>query len=103
MLRSVTSARTSFAFVNKANAIINRHLNGLTIGVPKESLPGEARVALTPVHVGKLKKAGAKISVQAGAGIASGFQDILYKDAGAEIVDDKTVWKSQVITKVYIF
>ena len=86
--------------LNKTTSILNRQLNGLTIGVPKESLPGEARVSLTPALVSKLKKAGAKVSVQAGAGLLSGFQDISYKEAGADIVDDKIVWKSAVITKV---
>ena len=77
-----------------------RKFNGLTIGVPTESLSGESRVALTPIHVGKLTKAGAKIRIQAGAGVASGFQDASYKDAGADIVDGSEVWKSKIVTKV---
>ena len=90
-------ARTA---LDKFSSLQSRGFNGLTIGVPKESLPGEARVALTPVHAAKLKKAGAVIRVQAGAGLASGFQDKHYQDAGAEVVDGPTAWKSTIVTKV---
>ena len=48
-------------FLNKPKSIhfkINRGLKGLIVGVPKESLEGELRVALVPVNVVKLKKAG---------------------------------------------
>ena len=40
-----------------------RALQGLVVGVPKESLEGEGRVALTPVNVAKLKKAGATVKI----------------------------------------
>ena len=77
-----------------------RHLQGLVVGVAKESTPGEERVALTPVHVAKLKKAGATIKVESGAGMGSGFTDAQYKAAGAEMVTGSEAWKSEVVTKV---
>lgn len=64
---------------------------------------GECRVAITPPHVVKLKKAGALIKIEKGAGELSGFSDALYTSAGAEIVDGSTVWKSELIAKVYCF
>jgi NAD(P) transhydrogenase len=78
-----------------------RQLQGLVIGVPKETLEGEERVALTPPNVVKLKKAGATVRIQAGAGVGSGFPDSLYASAGAEIVPNPDdIWKSQLVTKV---
>ena len=71
-----------------------RGLTGLTVGVPKETTPEEGRVALTPVHVAKLKKAGASIRIETGAGVLSGFSDGLYKDAGADIVSTSEVTSS---------
>lgn len=59
----------------------------MIIGVPKESAPGERRVALTPEGVKELIAKGAKVSVQKGAGEGAFFSDKAYIDAGAEIVD----------------
>ena len=100
MIKSIGIKKANNLLINRLNVAISRQLNGLVIGVPKETLPGEARVALTPAHVIKLKKAGAKVRVQSGAGVLSGFQDASYKEAGAEIIDEPEVWKSQVVTKV---
>jgi len=61
---------------------------GLTIGIPKEIMTDERRVAATPQIVGKMVKEQAKVLVEAGAGIGSFFTDEQYKDAGAEMVDD---------------
>jgi H+-translocating NAD(P) transhydrogenase subunit alpha len=47
----------------------------MRIGVPKETAPGERRVALVPESCKKLIQAGYTISVEAGAGDASGFPD----------------------------
>jgi len=77
-----------------------RGLQGLTIGVPKETLEGECRVAITPPNVTKLTKAGAKVRIESNAGELSGFSDDLYKTAGAEISPLDAIWKSQVVTKV---
>eukprot|EP01035_Chromulina_nebulosa_P017810 gene17810-23420_t len=104
MLRHITRSNNNIKSINKQFTLFtnfSRYLTGLTIGVPKETLEGEHRVAITPSHVIKLKKAGAIVKVQSNAGSLSGFSDKLYADAGAEIVSNvNDVFKSQVITKV---
>src|SRR5215472_13800781 len=57
----------------------------MTIAVPLEKQPGEARVALTPESVKKLVANGVKVAVESGAGTKSGFLDDEYKAAGASI------------------
>jgi NAD(P) transhydrogenase subunit alpha len=57
------------------------------VGVLKEAAAGERRVSATPETVKKLLAAGASVHVQAGAGIAAGFTDQAYRDAGAQIDD----------------
>jgi H+-translocating NAD(P) transhydrogenase subunit alpha len=56
------------------------------IGVPKESYPGERRVALVPVVIPLLAKAGMEVVVEAGAGLAAGYPDTQYLEKGAKIV-----------------
>ncbi len=58
----------------------------LTIGVPRETAPGERRVALVPDDVRSLKKAGIAVLVESGAGVSSGFTDAAYNQRGAQIV-----------------
>jgi NAD(P) transhydrogenase subunit alpha len=60
------------------------------IGVPKESYPGERRVALVPAVVPILAKAGFQIMVEAGAGNEAGYPDALYTDKGASIAADRS-------------
>lgn len=60
----------------------------MRIGVPTEVKPFEGRVALVPEACGDLVRAGHRVLVQAGAGLASGFEDGRYRTAGAEIVPD---------------
>lgn len=61
--------------------------SALSIGVAKESLATEARVALSPVGVANLKKAGlGDVFIEEGAGTASKFSDLAYSEAGAKIV-----------------
>ncbi|MFD2470441.1 Re/Si-specific NAD(P)(+) transhydrogenase subunit alpha [Amycolatopsis silviterrae] len=55
----------------------------MLIGVLKEAQPGETRVAATPETVGKLRGLGYDVAVEPGAGLASGFFDEAYVDAGA--------------------
>jgi len=59
----------------------------MNIGVPKETAPGERRVALVPETAGKLAKAGHRIVVESGAGTDAGFPDALYTAAGAGVGD----------------
>lgn len=57
----------------------------MRIAVAKESLTGEARVALTPELVGKLTTAGYAVAIEPGAGLAAQFTDESYASAGAEL------------------
>ena len=57
----------------------------MIIGIPKETFPGERRVALVPATVTPLTKAGLEALVQAGAGEAAGLRDDAYEERGARI------------------
>jgi NAD(P) transhydrogenase subunit alpha len=57
----------------------------MRIGVPKETAPGERRVALVPESAKKLIQAGYEVAIEAGAGEAAGYPDAGYRDAGAAI------------------
>jgi len=59
------------------------------VGVPKEIYPGERRVALTPVVVPMLAKAGLEVVVESGAGERAGYLDALYQEKGAKILADR--------------
>ncbi|KAL6166992.1 hypothetical protein ACJQWK_06444 [Exserohilum turcicum] len=60
----------------------------LTIGVPKESFPGERRVAITPQNVKLLLKKGfSRVLIEQGAGESAQFLDEAYELAGAHTVD----------------
>ena len=58
----------------------------MKIGVPRETAPGEKRVATVPDVVGKLVKLGFSVAVESRAGEAANFPDEAYRAAGAEIV-----------------
>ena len=60
----------------------------MIVGIPKESLPGEQRIALVPDLVPKLVKAGLEVVLQPGAGAAAGFLDSLYTEKGARLETD---------------
>ena len=60
----------------------------MNIGIPKERLPGEERVGLTPAGVGLLIKDGHKCFVESGAGTGAGFDDYDYERMGAALVHD---------------
>jgi H+-translocating NAD(P) transhydrogenase subunit alpha len=59
------------------------------IGVPKESYPGDRRVAIVPAVLPTLTKAGFEVHIQSGAGIDAGYPDSQYADKGAKIVADR--------------
>jgi H+-translocating NAD(P) transhydrogenase subunit alpha len=61
----------------------------MIIAVPKETYPGERRVALVPAAVAVLAKAGPRVQIEQGAGVAAGFSDDAFREAGAEIVADR--------------
>lgn len=73
----------------------------MNIGVPREILNNENRVALTPVGVIMLKDNGHDVFVETGAGEGSGFVDEEYAKAGATIVDTaKEAWFQDLVLKV---
>jgi len=55
------------------------------VGVPKESYPGERRVAIVPLVIPGLTKAGLEVVVESGAGEAAGYPDATYVEKGATI------------------
>jgi H+-translocating NAD(P) transhydrogenase subunit alpha len=59
------------------------------IGVPKESYPGERRVALVPLAVPNLIKAGFEVVVEAAAGVEAGYQDAVYAEKGAKMLSGR--------------
>ena len=64
----------------------------MTAGVPRETFPGERRVALTPAVISVLSKAGVDVLVEEGAGEAAGFSDEAYVAKGAKVVR----WRNEV-------
>ncbi|OAG45626.1 NAD(P)(+) transhydrogenase (AB-specific), alpha subunit [Fonsecaea monophora] len=74
----------------------------LTIGVPKETLAGERRVAVAPQNIPLLLKKGfARVLVERGAGIEAEYADEVYEHVGATVVDRETVWaESNIVLKV---
>ena len=61
----------------------------MIVGVPKESYPGERRVALVPVVIPNLTKAGLEVIIESGAGEQAGYPDAAYTEKGAKIVPDR--------------
>ncbi|MFA6147166.1 MAG: alanine dehydrogenase [bacterium] len=73
----------------------------MRIGIPRETKPGENRVAVTPWGVRALRASGAGIVVETGAGAASGFEDREYLDAGGTIVPTAPeAWSADLVVKV---
>src|ERR1700693_386506 len=72
------------------------------VGVPNEIKVHESRVALIPVGVEELTRAGHQVLIQAGAGQGSGISDEQYRENGARIVPTaEEVWKTaDLIVKV---
>ncbi|MGH7129477.1 MAG: NAD(P)(+) transhydrogenase (Re/Si-specific) subunit alpha, partial [Planctomycetaceae bacterium] len=61
----------------------------LTIGVPRETLPGERRVAVVPSTLRVLRKAGLNVVIEAGAGAEAGFPDAEYARQEAMVVAER--------------
>ncbi len=61
----------------------------MIVGVPRESFPGERRVALVPAVVPNLAKAGLEVVVEAGSGVEAGYPDAEYAAKGAKIVPER--------------
>ena len=72
----------------------------MIIGIPKESLKGENRVAGSPSSISALIKLGFTVQAQKGAGVKASFTDDEYSKSNAEIVAKKKCWQSDIILKV---
>lgn len=72
----------------------------MIIGIPKETLTGENRVASAPTAVQALIKLGFDVQIQKGCGTKASFTDQEFIDAGASTVTKKNVWQSDIIFKV---
>jgi NAD(P) transhydrogenase subunit alpha len=70
----------------------------MQVGVPKETVEGERRVALVPEVIRKMAAKGFDVVVEPGAGDEAMLFDAAYEDAGATISDD--VWDADVVVKV---
>ncbi len=62
----------------------------MIIGVPKETYPGEKRVAFVPAIIPSLLKGGMEVRVECGAGVASGYPDADYAEKGGVIVSSRS-------------
>src|SRR5690348_16505640 len=74
----------------------------MIVGVPREIKQDEYRVALLPVGVEELTRAGHRVLVERGAGLGSGIPDEQYRENGAEIVGTAAeVWgQAELVVKV---
>ena len=61
----------------------------MIVGVPRESFPGERRVAMVPAVVPSLTKAGFEVVLEAGAGREAGYLDADYSAKGAKILSTR--------------
>lgn len=75
----------------------------LSIGVPRETFPGERRVALTPLAAPALIKAGFRVVVESGAGTEAGFLDDVFKQHGAEVGSRADAFAADIVVQVRTF
>ncbi|OZN25375.1 NAD(P)(+) transhydrogenase (Re/Si-specific) subunit alpha [Actinobacillus seminis] len=72
----------------------------MLIGVPRELLDNESRVAATPKTVQQILKLGFEVIVEKGAGFKASFEDHTFEQVGAKIGSAKEVWQADIIFKV---
>jgi NAD(P) transhydrogenase subunit alpha len=72
----------------------------ITVGVPKETFPGETRIALVPQCVPVLVEAGLEVLVEAGAGDAAGYGADLFEGHGATIGSRDDVFAADLLLQV---
>jgi len=75
------------------------------IGVPKETYPGERRVALVPMVIPTLTKAGFEVIVQSSAGMQAGYPDSQYTEKGAQIIGERAALfeKADIVLQVLCY
>jgi H+-translocating NAD(P) transhydrogenase subunit alpha len=80
----------SVGWIRVSTARVEGSLGALMIvGVPRETFPGERRVALVPSVVPTLAKSGLEVVIEAGAGIEAGYPDADYTAKGAKIIEQR--------------
>ncbi|EIC85199.1 Re/Si-specific NAD(P)(+) transhydrogenase subunit alpha [Serratia sp. M24T3] len=72
----------------------------MRIGIPRERLTNEARVAATPKTVEQLLKLGFTVAIEQGAGKLASFDDAAYAAVGATVEAGDVVWQSDIVMKV---
>ena len=72
----------------------------MKVGVPRETVPGEQRVAIVPEAAAKLVAAKHEVIVESGAGTGSGHADEAYRTAGATVGDRSTAFGADIVVKV---
>ena len=77
----------------------------MIVGVPKESFPGERRVALVPAVLPSLAKAGMEVAVESGAGVQAGYTDAAYAEKGAKILADRgaVIGAAEIVVQVLCY
>src|SRR5882762_8125508 len=77
----------------------------MIVGVPRESFPGERRVALVPAVIPNLAKAGLEVVIEAGAGSEAGYPDADYVAKGAKVISDRAelFQRADIITQVLCY
>jgi H+-translocating NAD(P) transhydrogenase subunit alpha len=74
----------------------------MNVGVPKETAPGERRVALIPDVVASITGRGIDVAVESGAGAESGHPDTEYADAGAAVGSADDAWGADIVVRVAV-
>jgi H+-translocating NAD(P) transhydrogenase subunit alpha len=72
----------------------------MQIGIVKETVANECRVAASPSSVIQLLKLNFNVVIESGAGVAASFSDVMYESAGAVIQSSEEVWHSDLLFKV---
>ncbi len=72
----------------------------MKVGIPRETWPGETRVALVPAAVAGLLKAGLDVAIEQGAGTAAGFTDDAYLAQGASVVGRAEAFAADILLQV---
>jgi NAD(P) transhydrogenase subunit alpha len=72
----------------------------MKVGIPRETWPGETRVALIPASVPALTKAGLQVVVEEGAGTAAGFPDAAYVAQGAAVAPRRDIYQADILLQV---
>ncbi len=72
----------------------------MIVAVPRETFPGERRVALVPALIPALVKLGWEVRIEEGAGASAGFPDALYQEKGAKIVTRAAAFEADCLLQV---